>query len=281
MGRSYFPGYAINLETGERLNIMFGEDSYLPESENGNDMIWNPTSKYSDGTYQYNGGKHTVYVMGSYVGMASRIYRGPIYDEGAEYQTKLTVAGPGLAPNATDKRKVMSQAMWVIPAMAAPGYDLKNGVPPCEVSISLSMRKPFTKSVAGGDTTALPKYVFSTETIQNNKNAETGKQSVNNINVVPNPYYAASGYESSAIDTKVKITNLPPKATISIYTLNGTLVRRIKKDDQETYVNWDLKNNGKVPVASGFYIIHVDCGDLGEKILKWYGVMRQLDLDTY
>jgi hypothetical protein len=281
MGRSYFPGYAINLETGERLNIMFGEDSYLPESENGNDMIWNPTSKYSDGTYQYNGGKHTVYVMGSYVGMASRIYRGPIYDEGAEYQAKLNVTGPGLVPNSTEKRKVMSQAMWVIPAMAAQGYDLKNGVPPCEVSISLNMRKPYTKSVAGGDTSTLPKYVFSTESIHNNKNQEAGKQSVNNINVVPNPYYAASGYESSAIDTKVKITNLPPKATISIYTLNGTLVRRIKKDDQETFVDWDLKNNGKVPVASGFYIIHVDCGDLGEKILKWYGVMRQLDLDTY
>src|SRR6185436_4885698 len=25
---SYFPGYAINVETGERLNIAFGEDSY-------------------------------------------------------------------------------------------------------------------------------------------------------------------------------------------------------------------------------------------------------------
>ena len=28
-GMSWFPGYAVNLETGERLNIMFGEDSYL------------------------------------------------------------------------------------------------------------------------------------------------------------------------------------------------------------------------------------------------------------
>ncbi|MHB1277241.1 MAG: hypothetical protein ACYC1Q_02470, partial [Bacteroidia bacterium] len=35
-GRSWFPGYAINLETGERLNIMFGEDSYLADA-NGND----------------------------------------------------------------------------------------------------------------------------------------------------------------------------------------------------------------------------------------------------
>ena len=37
-----FPGYAIDLETGERLNIIFSEDSWLT-SENGNDMM-NPTS---------------------------------------------------------------------------------------------------------------------------------------------------------------------------------------------------------------------------------------------
>ena len=42
-GYSYFPGYAMDLETGERLNIAFGEDSRYP-SENGADMKWNPTS---------------------------------------------------------------------------------------------------------------------------------------------------------------------------------------------------------------------------------------------
>jgi hypothetical protein len=275
--RSWFPGYAINIETGERLNIVFGEDSYLPSSQNGNDMIWNPTSTFNDNsTYQYFGGKHNIYVMGSYVGMTARLYKGPIYDQGAEYWQLLQGT-----PTQTDKRKVFSQAMWVIPAMAAQGFSLKDGVPPTEVSISLSMRKPYNKNVAGGDSTTLPRYTFTTESIQNNVNAETGKKSVNMINVVPNPYYATSGYESSSIDTRVKITNLPPKVTISIYTLNGALVRRIIKDDNETFVDWDLKNNSKVPVASGFYIIHVDCGDLGEKTLKWYGVMRQLDLDTY
>ena len=36
--------YAINVETGERLNIIFGEDSWLA-GDNGNDMIFNPTSR--------------------------------------------------------------------------------------------------------------------------------------------------------------------------------------------------------------------------------------------
>lgn len=281
MGRSWFPGYAINLETGERLNIVFGEDSYLPKSEGGGDMIWNPTSKYTDGTYYYFGGKHNIYVMGNYVGMSIRNFKGSAYDQGATYQNLLKVTAPNTAPSQTDKRRVFSQAMWVIPAMASNGFGLKDGVPPSEVKITIQMRKPYTKSLPGADSTWTPRYTFSTESIYNNINETTGKQSVDKINIVPNPYYATSAYESSAIDNRVKITNLPPKCTISIYSLNGTLVRRIAKDDQQTYVDWDLKNTNKVPVASGFYIIHVDCGDLGEKILKWYGVMRQLDLDTY
>jgi hypothetical protein len=43
VGTSWFPGYAVNIETGERLNIMFGEDSHN-QKDNGNDMLWNPTN---------------------------------------------------------------------------------------------------------------------------------------------------------------------------------------------------------------------------------------------
>src|SRR3982751_4676813 len=46
-GFSYFPGYAVSLETGERLNMAFGEDSYIRTakgftSDMGADMKWNP-----------------------------------------------------------------------------------------------------------------------------------------------------------------------------------------------------------------------------------------------
>ncbi len=280
-GRSYFPGYAVNLETGERLNIMFGEDSYLP-NDNGSDMIWNPTSSFLTSNNYFNfGGKHYIYIMGSYNGMTGRNFKGPIYDEGSVYASSLAVAAPNTNPNTTDKRRVFSQAMWVIPSMATPGFNLKNGVPPNDVSISINMRKPYNKFSPDTSAAALPKYTFNTEGVYNNENKETGKKSVSTINVVPNPYYATSEYESGPIDNKVKFTNLPPKCTISIFTLSGTLVRKIKKDDLTTYADWDLKNDSRVPIGSGLYIIHVDCGDLGEKILKWYGVIRQLDLDTY
>ncbi len=61
---SWFPGYAINEGTGERLNIVFGEDSWLV-SDNGNDMIWNPTSNMFSNLYDASiifGGKHIIYI---------------------------------------------------------------------------------------------------------------------------------------------------------------------------------------------------------------------------
>ena len=33
--------------------------------------------------------------------------------------------------------------------------------------------------------------------------------------------------------------------------------------------------------ASGMYIIHVEVEGVGEKVLKWFGVMRPVDLDTF
>ena len=41
-GMGWFPGYVIDVETGARLNLAFGEDSYL-DDQNGRDMLFNPT----------------------------------------------------------------------------------------------------------------------------------------------------------------------------------------------------------------------------------------------
>ena len=104
------------------------------------------------------------------------------------------------------------------------------------------------------------------------------------INVVPNPYYGYSKYESSQLDNRVKITNLPKKSTIRIFTVNGTLVRTIKKSDDLTSIDWDLKNDHGIPIASGLYVIHVRTtidGKEKNKILKWFGVLRPIDLDTF
>ena len=104
------------------------------------------------------------------------------------------------------------------------------------------------------------------------------------INVVPNPYYGYSSYETGQLDNRVKIINLPKKTTIRIFTVSGTLVKTIKKSDDLTSAEWDLKNDYGIPIASGLYVIHVRTvidGVEKEKVLKWFGVLRPVDLDTF
>ena len=69
------------------------------------------------------------------------------------------------------------------------------------------------------------------------------------INVVPNPYYAYSQYETNKLDNRVKIVNLPEVCTVRIYNLSGTLVRTYDKADPLTYVDWDFENEVNVPIA--------------------------------
>jgi len=109
-----------------------------------------------------------------------------------------------------------------------------------------------------------------------------------NINIVPNPYICFDTYERNALTTMVKITNLPTdlknnaQVTINIYTVSGILVRTLTKGDSETaFVNWDLKNHANIPIASGVYLIHVNCPGIGERILKFFCTMRQTDLNQF
>ncbi|HXC06683.1 MAG TPA: T9SS C-terminal target domain-containing protein, partial [Bacteroidia bacterium] len=283
-GMGYFPGYAINVETGERLNIAFGEDSWLT-AYHGRDMIWNPTTDMVDqlGSNVW-GGKHYIYVFnhnGKYVpssGAAGNTNM-PAYDGGNYIHTKISTGNP------TDKRNVFKDCAWVGIPMLAPGQSLLS----TPVTIKIRVTRPYMTylNTASDSATVImngtkPIYKFSTDGIKTvNNDMNTAKNALNLINIVPNPYYAYSTYETSQLDNRVKLTNLPGKCTISIFTISGTLVRQFKKDNDLSFQDWDIKNTAGIPVASGLYIIHVDVPGVGEKILKWFGVARPIDLDSF
>jgi hypothetical protein len=44
---------------------------------------------------------------------------------------------------------------------------------------------------------------------------------------------------------------------------------------------WDLHNSANIQIASGLYVLHIDAPGVGEKIIKWFGVMRPYDLQSY
>ncbi|MFL5766058.1 MAG: T9SS type A sorting domain-containing protein [Bacteroidia bacterium] len=294
-GMSWFPGYAINVETGERLNMAFGEDSWL-DSENGRDMWWDPTgTKYTITGDPAFGGKHYIYVFG-HNGDAKFPVSDPLlpgglrdipgYDKGKVLHDLLAASLTGGDPY---KREVFSDAMWVNMPLLMPGHSLRETDVTVRIRVSKSYQKGYTTPVpATSDTAAvpqnsnLPMYTFSTKDIETHVNdQQVAMNALDLINVVPNPYYAHSSYERTALSNIVKITNLPEKCTITIYTLNGTLIRTYKKDDPKTSLDWDLKNQARIPIASGMYLIHVKVPDVGERTLKWFGVLRPIDLDSY
>lgn len=288
-GLSYFPGYCINLETGERMQLAFGEDSYLT-GENGGDMIWNPTSTLQQGSNAYPviGGKHFIYIFGSGFSMPNRTIRGSRYRGEDEiffkgFKDSLWNTNPPTANTkapTNKKQRFLSQIQWVIPTMLNPGFSMNDGVPPTEVRIKVNIKKAYT-TYGGAVNNGRPFYTFSGETIAAKQSNEHGKESLDLINVVPNPYKAYSKYQASPVDTRVKITNLPNECTITIYDMAGNFIRKFEKSDPSTFVEWDLKNKFNVPIASGLYLIHVKSKTLGERIVRWYGIMPAIDLDSY
>jgi len=290
-GRSWFPGYAICLETGERMNIIFGEDPYWSKY-NGNDMLWNPTVAFQNPAASHReivkyiwGGKHFIYLMESrpFVNYQTLYNLNSVYDGGDKYLQFFNSN-----PSQNQQVYFWSQCMYVM--MAQPYMDLlslKDGLIPTETKIRIRIEKPYQtyKTSDNPVNNNQPFYKFSTKSITKENSQELGQNAIEKINIVPNPYYAYSSYEKTQLDNRVRIINLPKKCEISIFTLSGALVRKVKKDETDathvTFWDWDLKNQSGIPIASGIYIIHINAFELGSKTLKWFGIMRPIDLDSF
>ena len=302
-GMGWFPGYAINLETGERLNIMFGENSWLA-SDNGRDMLWNPSTRYyDDGGYPVFGGMHYVYIMGSLrtkVTLGSTTYSVdyPAYDGCAYFLSHLNGV-----PKQVWKDYAYGSCMYVGMPRAVKGKEWLSN----EVTIKLRVSKPYERYFAGllpntyadtAENKCWPEYSFNTASIATSKqNTQKMTSDLDLINVVPNPYYGYDDYEHNQLDNRVKIVNLPLKSTVTIFNMSGTMIRQFVTDksgiteprsstsdintDAKTSIDWDLKNFAGIPVSGGIYLIHVKADGIGERTLKWFGILRPTDLNSY
>lgn len=105
------------------------------------------------------------------------------------------------------------------------------------------------------------------------KRYETGQDEsgLADVKVVPNPYKATSLFEVRYED-KIMFTNLPPAAEISIYTLDGDLVKTIIHDSGTDSEKWNLVSKNDQFVVSGlyFYVVRTD----KEKKIGKFAIMR-------
>lgn len=317
-GMSWFPGYAINLETGERLNMMFGENSSLGQY-NGRDMMWNPPAAGSFG------GNHFVYVIGTgrhlyKTSTANTYVTFPAYDEGATARNYLQlldncndISSTTSVNNFVEVEKLFSSIMWVgAPAASgvfAYGNASETVVPlaqrspsliPTDATVQIRIRKPYAINWSNSGVKSdsplnnnFPMYRFgiASDLIPQ---VQTGRSNadalLDAITVVPNPYYASSLYEGDQVANIVKITNLPPECYITIYSVDGTVVRKLRGPSRsitpgsgsaQTYVEWDLKNERGLQISGGIYLIHIKADGVGETLIKWFGALRPVDLNSF
>lgn len=278
-GYGWFPGYALELETGKRLNMAFGEDSWMG-GENGSDMIWNPTSTETAGVTQDIrwGGKHYLYVFRSDTLAAStHVDYFTSYDQGSFWDIKL--AANSALPLDKRMERLWQNCMWVGIPMLAEGQKLLSNEARIRLRVKRNYEMQYTTSVKNEDK---PMYSFNLDNLASVVSDQlTAQEALALINVVPNPYYGFSEYEANQYDNVIKITDLPEVCSVTIYNIGGTLVRQYSKGDPSTSLNWNLQNSKGVPVASGIYLIHVNVPGVGEKILKSFLVQRQLDASNF
>ncbi len=318
VGFSYFPGYAIDVETGKRLNIFFGENSIFSgdnaeimqgKQPIGGDMIFNPSSEAiienlvernpnTDEIVRFDyramvaGGHHYIYV--------TRME----YDGCQGIWDKLKYSATGASPSTNNKHKVLSGITWTGIPLPSQMTSLDKGLIPNDLTVKLRVTNTFGESkkydpnseracLTDGD---LPVYEFEFKGTESRQlaNQQEYKGALENVNVVPNPYYAYSSYETSQFTNVVKITNLPAKAVVTIYGIDGSFIKQYNRDEREAILSginrptstsqvypdleWDMKNFKDIPVASGVYLIHISAPDYGEeRTIKWFGISRKFD----
>ncbi len=110
----------------------------------------------------------------------------------------------------------------------------------------------------------------------------TARRRLEDIGIVPNPYVGASSYEVNKFAAEVRFTNLPDVAIIRVFTLNGTLIKTIRKQSKGMgTLSWNLTTDHNLPIASGLYLIHVEVPGVGETALKFAVVKKQAHLSVY
>ena len=306
VGMGWFPGYAIDVETGQRLNIFFGEAS-IYNNENfsdfldtikpqdgllrGADMMFNPTDEMifpellfdfllPPAVSFYAGGQHKIYVTNTPYDSCKSLVR---YFERNRNR---------------NIRRGVSQITWAAIAALQPGQKMLSyaeGLVPDEVRIRLRVNNPYAVHSLTGQNNGHNMYKITFEGVQA-RPIEEGEvpEALKEVRVVPNPYYGQSDYEGNPLENIVKITNLPERSTVTIYSLDGRFIRQYKrnfpKPPQGAVVGdkqftpdlvWDLKNDKNIPISSGTYLIHIRDEDTGqERIIKWFGIMRKFDPST-
>lgn len=227
-GMGWFPGYAVDVETGERLNIFFGENSAYGDSIGdqtvaellgmgieAHDMIWNPNGDIIlpdapeiTPLYTYCGGQHYIYVTRTK------------YDECAELRNNVDRSG-------IIKSRALAKVTWtaiplVVNDPSISLLTLNDGLIPNDVIMKLRVDNPYQLAEGNGQFNEYPTYRFRLEGITS---TEAALPRESNFHLYPNP-----ATNTITLETK---SNWIGESNIRILNSTGSLMLKKSFQTQE------------------------------------------------
>jgi len=94
---------------------------------------------------------------------------------------------------------------------------------------------------------------------------------LDNVKVVPNPYYGSASWEPQYTEymNKIAFTNLPANCRITIYTISGDMVYETEFRSATGTFFWNLRSRADIEVASGLYLYKVEQYDENNELVDW------------
>lgn len=255
IGKSWFPGYAVDVETGERLTIFFGENSaydsfntlgidtiiQFKEKLTGGDMIFNPTSELF--TPKVNPLLNVLYPANFCMGGGHYVY---VTNEPYQNWKKIYDA---LVQNPTAQQNFVKSITWTTMPYLKDGIQLKSyteGIIPNDCTIKLRVDNPYQVMAGFGTNNAHPSYRFSiTKAMTDVKEIKLEKTENQSIKVFPNP-----------TNSFVNIHSETTMSEILLFALDGKLIRKLKIPNEKN-CQWDLTDALGNRVGQGVYFVVV------------------------
>ncbi|MBK8722854.1 MAG: hypothetical protein IPL95_11470 [Saprospiraceae bacterium] len=242
-GMGWFPGYAVDIETGKRLNIYFGENSCYSEkydsickkvNQIGGDMLWNPNGNLFTGDTLPNGSAYSYFAGGQHF----------IYVTNQTYDSCETIRKTFLINNKSIKAMQLKKNTWTsipmpLKALKPLGAGSK-GLIPSECVIKLRVDNAYQVKYEKGINNGYPTYLidFKNSPIEaDNFKTEFVSNNLSNVLIHPNPYFPSK-------HSTLNMNNLPENSQIEIYNLSGNLLLSQQISKQ---FSWDHKlQNGNL-----------------------------------
>lgn len=243
-GMGWFPGYAIDLETGERLNMAFGENSWFAV-DNGRDMLFNPSERIFDASGQpVFGGRHYIYVFQNTDPEIPTAQWMPKYDGGYYIYNKLMYTNYATnSINPGNYIRVFRSTRWVTIPLLNSGHQYLE----TDTRIRTRIKKPLEKYVSANTDTvnySFPKYEFELTSA-----SITG---ISENNPIELSFYIYPNPANETFTIEINKNSSKEKNSITIYDMTGRIVFTQTTDQSRVNISG---------LSKGIYTVRVNNGN--------------------